>query len=126
MSPLRLGDGHLVLMVPPGIRVQREKANFETVEYDVYEATGALPLLQVVDGGAAYDLRLFTKSCLNARPAWTAASGGARTVVVGEPGSWAVAVYWSDLSGERLNEAKAIVSSIQIDFGNKCSFKGAK
>ncbi len=34
------------------------------------------------------------------------------------------AAYWSDLSGERFNEAKAIVNSIRIDFGMTCQVSG--
>ena len=120
MTPLSLDEGHLKLSVPSNVQVREQRLNFETAEWDLYEPGNALPILQIVDGGGSYDLSSLDKGCLNGRPSWRHDDGGSGTVVVGEPGSWAVAAYWENLSGQRLTDAKTIVSSIEIDFGGKC------
>ena len=117
---LSLDSGQLHLAVPASVRVRQNKVNWETVEYDLYEANDKVPLLRIVDGGGAYDLHGFAQICLNGRQAWRTESVGSGTVVMGQPGVNAVAAYWSKLSGERLSEAKDIVSSLRIDYGPKC------
>ena len=107
---LSLDSGQLHLTVPASVRVQRHKVNFETDEYELYEENDKTPLLLIVDGGGAYDLRGFTKICLNGRRAWRTESVDSGTLVVGQPGVNAVSAYWSKLSGERLSEAKGILS----------------
>lgn len=120
MTVLSFGEGRLTLTAPANVRVQKRKLNFETEEYDLYDPDAASPLLQIVDGGGAYDLHTFTTFCLNGRQAWRDQKSDSGTVVVGEPGVSAVAAYWDHLSGSRLDEAEAIVSSIRIDFGARC------
>jgi hypothetical protein len=119
-TTLSLDDGHLRLKVPASIRVQQQKVNFETVEYDLYDGGSKTPLLQIVNGGGSYDLAAFSKTCLNGRPAWLDDHGDSGIMVVGEPGSWAVAAYWQSLSGDQLVVAKKIIASLEIDFGPKC------
>jgi len=119
-TTLSLDDGHLHLTVPATVRVQQQKVNFETREYDLYDGDSKTPLLQIVDGGGSYDLTAFSKTCLNGRPAWLDDGGDSGILVVGEPGSWAVAAYWQKLSGDQLIMAKEIIRSLEIDFGPKC------
>ena len=120
LTTLSLDSGQFHLTVPAGVRVRRHKVNFETDEYDLYRENDKTPLLVIVDGGGSYDLHGFAQVCLNGRQAWRTESVDSGTVIVGEPGSNAVAAHWSKLSGERLNEAKAIVASLQIDYGPRC------
>jgi hypothetical protein len=117
---LSLDSGGLHLAVSTTVRVRKHKVNWETDEYVLYEANDKEPLLDIVVGGGAYDLHGFTRICLNGRQAWRSESVDSGTVVVGEPGVNAVAAYWSKQSGERLKEAKRIVSSLRIDWGPKC------
>lgn len=117
---LSLDGGQLHLAVPASVRVRQTKVNWETVEYDLYEKDNKLPMLRILDGGGAYDLHGFAQICLNGRRAWRTESANSGTLVVGEPGVNAVAAHWSKLSGERLSEAKGIVSSLRIDYGPKC------
>ena len=117
---LSLDSGQLHLAIPASVRARQHKVNWETVAYDLYDANNKVPLLEIIDGGGAYDLHGFAQICLNGRRAWRKETVDSGTVVVGEPGSNAVAVYWSKLSGERLNAAKSIVSSLRIDYGPKC------
>jgi hypothetical protein len=117
---LTLDDGQVTMSVPTSISVKKNSVNFETTEYDLYDGNDATPLLTVIDGGGSYDLTAFNKTCLNGSPAWIQDGGASGTAVIGEPGSWAVAAYWTNLHGSRLNDAHEIVSSIRINFGGKC------
>lgn len=120
LTTLALGDGHLTMSIPPGVHLKKNAVNFETEEYDLYEGSDTAPLLTVIDGGGAYDLSAFKKTCLNSRPAWIHDHGASGTIIMGEPGSFAVAAYWTNLKGSRLSKARAIASSIRINFGAQC------
>lgn len=120
VSTLTLDHGDVHLEVPSSVRLHRSRVNWETDEYDFYEANYKESFLQVVVGGGAYDLHSFLSVCQNGRQAWKLQHNNAGMLVMGEPGSNALAVYWAKLSGERLAEAKAIVSSLRIDWGPKC------
>lgn len=119
-TSLSFDEGHFSMSVPSTVQVKQQKVNFETAEYDLYEPGDTTSFLQIVDGGGAYDLLAFKDACLNGRQAWRDEDSDSGTVVVGEPGVNAVAAYWVHLSGQRLDEAKAIVSSIRIDWGHTC------
>jgi hypothetical protein len=118
-ATLTLDDGQVTLSVPTSMHVKKQPVNFETTEYDLYDGNDPTPLLTVIDGGGSYDLTAFTKTCLNASPAWIQDGGASGTTVIGEPGSWAVAAYWTNLNGSRLSDAHEIISSIRIKFGGK-------
>jgi hypothetical protein len=102
------------------VQMKKQQVNFETDAYDFYKSGSASSLLTIVVGGGAYDLRSFTRFCLNGRQAWKTKGSDSGTVVAGEPGVNAVAVHWSNLSGQRLHDAQSIVSSIRINWGSKC------
>jgi hypothetical protein len=117
---LTLDDGQVTMSVPTSIHVKKHSVNFETTEFDLYDGNDATPLLAFIDGGGSYDLTAFSKTCLNGSPAWVQDGGASGTTVIGQPGSWAVAAYWTNLNGSRLTDAHEIISSIRINFGGKC------
>jgi hypothetical protein len=117
---LSLNDGDLILIVPASVHVKQQTVNWETSAYDLYDGSDSSPLLEIVNGGGAYDLSAFAKTCLNGKTAWTADSGESGTVVVGDPGGHAVAAHWRNLTGDRLREAHAIISSMRLGFGAEC------
>jgi hypothetical protein len=120
LTTLTLDDAHVTMSVSTSISVKKHSVNFETTEYDLYDGNDAAPLLTIVDGGGSYDLATFRKTCLNGSPAWIQDGGASGTTVIGEPGSWAVAAYWTNLNGSQLKDAHEIISSIRINFGGKC------
>ena len=117
---LSLDSGRLHLEVPSTVHLRQSNVNFETSAYFLYEGDDKEPLLVIIDGGGAYDLHSFARLCLNGRRAWKSEGADSGTVVVGEPGFSAVAASWAKLSGGRLTEAKAIASSLRINWGPKC------
>jgi hypothetical protein len=117
---LSLNGGDLTLTVPASVQAKQQTVNWETNAYDLYDGSDSSPLLEIVDGGGAYILSTFARTCLNGRTAWTDDGGESGTVVVGDPGFHAVAAYWRNLTGDRLREAHAIISSIRLGFGAKC------
>lgn len=117
---LSLDGGRLHLEVPSRVHVRQANVNWETEAYDLYEGDDKQPFVVIIDGGGAYHRHTFAKFCLNGRQAWKTESADSGTVVVGNPGFTAVSASWARLSGDRLTEAKAIVSSIRIDWGEKC------
>ena len=119
--PLTVGTqlGHLTLLIPPDIYDRQGHVKRLFSEYRFYDATSDSPLLQLAEGASSYDLKNFTKTCLNGKVAWTADGSDSGTVIMGEPGSW-VSISWSGLSGDRLSKARAITSSMNVDFGPTC------
>jgi hypothetical protein len=58
------------LRLPNGVRAMKHPVNFETDSYDVIEPGSSVPLMTIIVGGGAYDLRGFHSVCLNGRRAW--------------------------------------------------------
>ncbi len=114
-----LKAGLLTLSTPANIGERQGRVKTLSSEYDFYDAQGTAPLLKLVEGSGAYDLKNFTKACLNGRVAWRSGSSDSGSVIMGVPGSWVVA-YWSNLSGDRLSEAGTITSSMNVNFGPTC------
>jgi hypothetical protein len=114
-----LKGGLFTLLIPPNVSQRQRDVKPLYSEFDFYEATSPSPLFTLAEGNGSYDLKSFTKTCLNGRLAWRADDGDSGTVVMGQPGSW-VAVSWSGLSGDRLSEARTIISSMSMNFGPGC------
>lgn len=114
-----LKAGMFTLSIPPNIYQRQTDVKPHFSEFTYYETASTSPLFKLAEGGGAYDLKTFTKLCVNGRQAWRVDDGDSGTVVVGEPGSW-VAVSWSGLSEDRLSAVRTIVASMTVNFGPKC------
>ncbi len=119
-ATLSLAGGLFTMNVPASVHLKKQDVNFETSAYNLYSGSDPRPLLTVIAGGGSYDLGHFHKTCLNGSPAWMHDVGTSGTVVVGQPGSWAVAAYWKDLKGSQISTARAIISSIRLNPEEKC------
>jgi hypothetical protein len=119
--PLAVGTqmGHLTLLIPPDVNQRQRSVRHSFSEFGFYDGLSASPLFNLAEGDSSYDLKNFTKTCLNGRLAWSIDGSDSGDVVMGVPGSW-VSLWWSGLSGDRLAEARAIVSSMNLDFGPTC------
>jgi hypothetical protein len=114
-----LKAGLFTLFISSGIYERQTDVKPEFSEFAFYDTTNPSPLFKLAEGGGSYDLKNFAKTCMNGRYAWRADDGPSGTVIMGEPGSL-VAVSWSDLSGDRLSRARAIISSMNVNFGTEC------
>jgi hypothetical protein len=114
-----LKAGHLSLLIPTDVYERQGYVTPQFSEFKFYDAASDSPLLKLAEGDGSYDLKSFTKTCLNGRVAWSADGGDSGTLIVGVPGSW-VAFWWSRLSEDRLSKARTIVSSMNLDFGPAC------
>jgi hypothetical protein len=114
-----LKAGLFTLSISSVIYERQTDVKPEFSEFAFYDATNPLPLFKLAEGSGSYDLKNFTKRCMNGRSAWRADGGASGTVIMGEPESW-VAVSWSDLSGDRLSRVRAIISSMNVNFGPGC------
>jgi hypothetical protein len=112
-----LKAGLLTLSMPSSMRQQVQAKPL--TKYDFYNAQDTSPLIQLAESGGSYDLKNFTKTCLNGRLAWRRGSSDSGSVIMGVPASW-VAAHWSSLSGDRLSEAGTIISSMSVNFGPTC------
>lgn len=115
--PMNLG--HLTLSIPTDIFERQGFVRPRFSEFSFYDAASDAPLLNLAEGDGSYDFKSFTKTCLHGRVAWSAGDGDSGTIIMGVSGSWVV-LWWSGLSGDRLNKAQTIVSSMNLDFGPTC------
>jgi hypothetical protein len=114
-----MNPGHLTLSIPTDVFERQGYVRPRFSEFSFYDAASDAPLLNLAEGDGSYDFKSFTKTCLHGRVARSAGGGDSGTVIMGMPGSWVV-LWWSDLSGDRLNKARTIVSSMNLDFGPTC------
>ncbi len=120
MTPVSLEGGDLTVKIPANVSVVETHVNWETNRYTLIRTSNHALLLTIFVGGGSYDLRHYSKFCLNSRGAWRLQMGGVQTVIAGSPGVNSVYASTEHVLSKNVGESKKILETITYNEGKVC------
>ena len=120
MNPVSLEGGNLTIKIPANVSVVETHANWETNRYTLIRKSNNALLLTIFVGGGSYDLRHYSRFCLNGRGAWRLQMGGVQKLIVGSPGVNSVYASSEHVLSRDIGDSKKILESITYSEGKVC------